>query len=816
MRIVIDFQGVQASFNRSDIFYYSLTFINEFIQNTSEHDVWVVVNGCYPDSIPVIRTTISHNISIEKIRTYLTPSGSNSASDGLIRTQFITQLKPDYLFITGLSAKDLNISFDKYLHSTRVSVFSFDFLMVNELVSNVNSNIKYLFSRLSNIYTPLQYIRNTIVDLGLMSEDYVQAIPFFVDNNAIINDDAMANQILNEYGDYVLINIYSSFPNAFDNLKKLIELYKSLPNHIINNHKLVIVNVNNHAAINMKSYRWIKNNSDLYISDLEGYLIEGINSNANLCIALCDDSNIEYVTLNSLKYNAPLLIAGEHFITETVDFEEVMLELSRESQSYKKIIKAISDEGYRSNIKQITKKSIENSIIDSEDEFSEVVELIMSECSRSDLSEFQVGDDQLGDLDSLINDISSLDEFCSTTDKQLCAISNSIAFNLNTGNKNKLLIDISEIVREDAKTGVQRVVRSIINTLYKNIPERYDICPIYFDGQDYRYASEYTYTYFENTINYPDSQVVEFFQDDIYFALDLNARITHSVYPIHLYLHQIGVKMYFIVYDILLIHHPEWWLAGKSEIFQEWLKSISEVATGLVCISESVANDVREWISKNTLLRCDRPDIFSFHLGADVENSLPSKGMPDNANRILSAMLSKPSFLMVGTIEPRKGYEQALDAFEILWNKGLDINLIIVGKEGWLVHRLIKRLRNHMESNIRLFWLEGISDEYLASVYDACSCIISASEGEGFGLPLIEAAQHKKPIIARNLPVFHEVAGEGAFYFSGNSPSSLAVAVEKWLDLDEKGKAPKSSNIKWLTWQQSVEKLHTIIFDSNH
>ena len=56
-----------------------------------------------------------------------------------------------------------------------------------------------------------------------------------------------------------------------------------------------------------------------------------------------------------------------------------------------------------------------------------------------------------------------------------------------------------------------------------------------------------------------------------------------------------------------------------------------------------------------------------------------------------------------------------------------------------------------------MLWLEGISDEYLDKVYAASTCLIAASEGEGFGLPLIEAAQHKLPIIARDIPVFREV-----------------------------------------------------------
>lgn len=74
---------------------------------------------------------------------------------------------------------------------------------------------------------------------------------------------------------------------------------------------------------------------------------------------------------------------------------------------------------------------------------------------------------------------------------------------------------------------------------------------------------------------------------------------------------------------------------------------------------------------------------------------------------------------MVGTIEPRKGYLQTIDAFTALWAQGLDANLVIFGKEGWKglpdamcsdIPQTVEKLRAHPELNNRPFWLEGISD----------------------------------------------------------------------------------------------------------
>ena len=107
----------------------------------------------------------------------------------------------------------------------------------------------------------------------------------------------------------------------------------------------------------------------------------------------------------------------------------------------------------------------------------------------------------------------------------------------------------------------------------------------------------------------------------------------------------------------------------------------------------------------------------------------------------------------------------------------------------------------------RLFRLKGISDEYLTRVYEASAAVLMASEGEGFGLPIIEGARYKKPLILRDLPVFQEVAGAHAFYFRGLEPSQLAQAIIQWLELYRKGIAPSSEGIQPLSWKESAAQL---------
>jgi glycosyltransferase involved in cell wall biosynthesis len=96
-------------------------------------------------------------------------------------------------------------------------------------------------------------------------------------------------------------------------------------------------------------------------------------------------------------------------------------------------------------------------------------------------------------------------------------------------------------------------------------------------------------------------------------------------------------------------------------------------------------------------------------------------------------------------------------------------------------------------------------------LYRAATAALLCSEGEGFGLPLIEAARQSVPIIARELPVFREIAGEHAYYFSGESASGLADALVRWLELYKANKVPSSKGIEVPTWRDSAKRLLSLI-----
>lgn len=392
---------------------------------------------------------------------------------------------------------------------------------------------------------------------------------------------------------------------------------------------------------------------------------------------------------------------------------------------------------------------------------------------------------------------------------ELVAAARAVAANQPPLQPRQLLVDVSAVVQYDLKTGIQRVVRSILLALIKQPPPGFRIEPVYGDGGNrrYRYARQFTLAMLGAGELDVEDAPIEHRPGDVFLGLDLVANITAQNGALLNDMRNHGVRVCFVMYDILPLLLPRSFPHGTDVHFREFVEAVAGVADGVVCISRAVADELADWIRTHGAPRASALEIDYFHLGADISASAPSTGMPENAEQVLAAVARHPTLLMVGTVEPRKGHEQALAAFELLWSQNIDANLVIVGKPGWMVEALIQKIQQHPELNRRLFWLTGASDEMLTRLYGSCAALLAASVAEGFGLPLIEAAQQGLPIVARNLPVFREVSGGHAYYFEGTEAADLADALRAWLALFAEGKAPQSAQMPWLTWADSARQL---------
>lgn len=110
------------------------------------------------------------------------------------------------------------------------------------------------------------------------------------------------------------------------------------------------------------------------------------------------------------------------------------------------------------------------------------------------------------------------------------------------------------------------------------------------------------------------------------------------------------------------------------------------------------------------------------------------------------------------------------------------------------------------------FW-NGISDEDYARILATSTALVSASKAEGFGLPLIEAMQIGAPVVATDMPIFHEVGGTAALYFDPDSPEQLAAHIRSLEDSKTRAAhiAAGFKQAQRFSWENSARELLRIM-----
>jgi glycosyltransferase involved in cell wall biosynthesis len=390
----------------------------------------------------------------------------------------------------------------------------------------------------------------------------------------------------------------------------------------------------------------------------------------------------------------------------------------------------------------------------------------------------------------------------------------------------QLLVDVTAIAQHDLKSGIERVVRTQLIELLRHPVSGFRVEPVYLSAEGGRWHYRYAQRYARQLLGMDDAAVrdpvLDFGPRDVFYSADYSPGAVLEAARGGVYAHwrARGVEVNFLIHDLLPVLRPEFFPSDADLGHGAWLAGIAANADRLICISDAVRQEMMDWLDRHQPEGAKRVKLAVLHHGADIGSGAPAPAALAQVYPLLEQLAAAPSFLMVGTIEPRKGHLQALAAFDKLWDSGMQVNLVIVGNEGWTplapserrtIPEIVERLRRHPQLGKQLFWLPGIDDDYLQQLYLVCACLLAPSEGEGFGLPLIEAARHKLPVLARDLPVFREVAQQHASYFSGLGANDLAGAIRAWLDLHAQGDSPASDAMPWITWAHNAKELLAVL-----
>lgn len=269
-----------------------------------------------------------------------------------------------------------------------------------------------------------------------------------------------------------------------------------------------------------------------------------------------------------------------------------------------------------------------------------------------------------------------------------------------------------------------------------------------------------------------------------------------------------GGHVYVLIYDMIPILYPQYYDGTLVFAFKRAISKALSMANGAICISKSVCRDLDKLVKAGVLDSRSGLRIDHFYLGADFSNSAASEIVTDSWPEGLWS--DARVFLMVGTVEPRKGHAFVLDAFEMRWAQGKNDKLLIIGKMGWKTDAVKKQIMESPEFGKRLFILNNVSDADLAEAYTRAYACVIASAVEGFGLPLIEAMKKGVPVLASDIPVFREIGDGYADYFPLENPGTLSDLIDNLIG-NYVAARERVANFRWISWKDSVRDLVGVI-----
>jgi glycosyltransferase involved in cell wall biosynthesis len=371
----------------------------------------------------------------------------------------------------------------------------------------------------------------------------------------------------------------------------------------------------------------------------------------------------------------------------------------------------------------------------------------------------------------------------------------------------RLLIDVTATVKMDPHTGIQRVVKGLVTELYKTQAAHPFLRPVAVrrEGDTLVSCDRFVSLLFDAAASGAEVPV-QIAPGDRLFMLADSWREFDSFAPIFREVQSKGGAVFTCVYDLIPVLLPAVTWGDTPEVHERWLRSSAALSDGMIAISRTVADEIVEFLLERDVPHRAGLKIAWFHCGSDL---------PPRRTSVVRDAVKKPfgpaqrKFLAVGTIEPRKGYDVMLAAFDRLWSSGFDARLVIFGRRGWYVEGVIAAIITHPEFGKRLFWFEDGNDAELDYAYGQTDAVICASYAEGFGLPIAEAARRERPVIASDIPVFREVGGEGVAYFPVEDSEALAETVRRWTAGEIRTDPAKVSRSSWADAAERVIEIIT-------
>lgn len=263
------------------------------------------------------------------------------------------------------------------------------------------------------------------------------------------------------------------------------------------------------------------------------------------------------------------------------------------------------------------------------------------------------------------------------------------------------------------------------------------------------------------------------------------------------------LRPFFLVHDLIPITHPHYCRAGEADRHTKRMRHLLESADGVIANSQDTLDQLAQFALDQNL---PFPELkLVALLGTEVlPITAPSADCPN-----------RPYFVVVGTIEARKNHLLLLKIWQRLILELGDKApiLLLIGQRGWEIDDVARILDQDDSLQGHVIELGRCGDSQMIGLVSGAKALLMPSFAEGFGIPVIEALQSGTPVIASDLGVFREVAGDIPLYLRPDDLTAWTEAILSYSDVSEDRQRQLSLTANYVapTWGDHFRKVESWI-----
>jgi glycosyltransferase involved in cell wall biosynthesis len=261
-----------------------------------------------------------------------------------------------------------------------------------------------------------------------------------------------------------------------------------------------------------------------------------------------------------------------------------------------------------------------------------------------------------------------------------------------------------------------------------------------------------------------------------------------------------GCRTLLTIHDLSMLLHPQTHEKRSVRRARRRLPVMSRTADAISVPTEAIRQEVCEYLGRSEEMVFVVPYAArEFFHPVSLDEASVTRARLGIGNEFI---------LTVGTIEPRKNIPMLVTAFERLSESQPQLQLVIVGGNGWLAGPSLEAIKKSKAGH-RIVLTGYVGETALRDLYSSCLVFVYPSLYEGFGLPPIEAMACGAAVVVSDIPALVESTGLAARAVDPRDADDIAQTISEVLNNDDQRAALSVAGRKRaseLSWTQTAIK----------